>query len=37
MRADVMDRFILPRPLWAIGWLCTIAMAVAVVIMFATW
>ncbi len=37
MRADVMGRFVLPRPLWAIGWLCTVTMAVAVAIMFATW
>ncbi len=37
MRRDVMGRFVLPRPLWAMGWLCTGTMAVAVVIMFATW
>jgi Mn2+/Fe2+ NRAMP family transporter len=37
MRADVMGRFVLPRPLWAMGWLCTLAMAVAVGSMFATW
>ncbi len=37
MRPDVMGRFTLPRPLWAIGWLCTLTMAVAVGIMFATW
>jgi NRAMP (natural resistance-associated macrophage protein)-like metal ion transporter len=37
MRPDVMDRFVLPRPLWAMGWLCTATMAVAVAIMFATW
>ena len=37
MRRDVMGRFVLPRPLWAMGWLCTAAMAVAVGIMFATW
>ena len=37
MRQDVMGRFILPRPLWAMGWVCTLAMAVAVAIMFATW
>ena len=35
MRHDVMGRFVLPRALWAMGWLCTGAMAVA--IMFATW
>jgi len=29
--------FTLPRWLWAIGWLSTAAMAVAVVTMFATW
>ena len=33
----VMGRFTLPRPLWAMGWLSTTAMAVAVVAMFATW
>ncbi len=37
MRPDVMGRFVLPRPLWAMGWLCTLVMAVAVGIMFATW
>ena len=37
MRRDVMGRFVLPRPLWAMGWLCTAVMAVAVGIMFATW
>jgi NRAMP (natural resistance-associated macrophage protein)-like metal ion transporter len=37
MRADVMGRFILPRPLWAMGWICTVVMTVAVAIMFATW
>ncbi len=37
MRRDVMGRFVLPRALWAIGWLCTGVMAVAVAIMFATW
>ena len=37
MREDVMGRFVLPRPLWAMGWLCTITMAGAVAIMFATW
>jgi Mn2+/Fe2+ NRAMP family transporter len=37
MQKKVMGPFTLPRPLWAMGWLCTIAMAVAVVIMFATW
>ncbi len=37
MRPDVMGNFVLPRPLWAMGWLCTAAMAVAVAIMFATW
>ncbi len=34
---NVMGRFVLPRALWAMGWLCTVTMAVAVVIMFATW
>ena len=37
MRRDVMGAFVLPRPLWAMGWLCTVTMAVAVGIMFATW
>jgi NRAMP (natural resistance-associated macrophage protein)-like metal ion transporter len=37
MRSDVMGGFVLPRPLWAMGWLCTGTMAVAVAIMFATW
>jgi Mn2+/Fe2+ NRAMP family transporter len=37
MRSDVMGSFVLPRPLWAMGWLCTGTMAVAVAIMFATW
>jgi Mn2+/Fe2+ NRAMP family transporter len=37
MRQDVMGRFVLPRVLWAMGWLCTGVMAVAVAIMFATW
>jgi NRAMP (natural resistance-associated macrophage protein)-like metal ion transporter len=37
MRRDVMGRFVLPRALWAMGWLCTGAMTVAVAIMFATW
>ena len=37
MRQDVMGLFVLPRALWAMGWLCTGAMAAAVAIMFATW
>jgi NRAMP (natural resistance-associated macrophage protein)-like metal ion transporter len=37
MRRDVIGRFVLPRTLWAMGWLCTATMAVAVGIMFATW
>jgi len=37
MRPDVMGRFVLPRALWAMGWLCTVTMAVVVAIMFATW
>ena len=37
MRRDVMGRFVLPRLLWAMGWLCTGTMAVVVAIMFATW
>ena len=37
MQKKVMGAFTLPRPLWAMGWLCTGAMAAAVAIMFATW
>jgi NRAMP (natural resistance-associated macrophage protein)-like metal ion transporter len=37
MQPRVMGPFTLPRPLWAIGWLSTAAMALAVAIMFATW
>jgi NRAMP (natural resistance-associated macrophage protein)-like metal ion transporter len=37
MRPQVMGRFTLPRWLWAIGWLSTAAMAVAVVMMFVNW
>ena len=37
MRRDVMGGFVLPRPLWVMGWLCTGAMTVAVALMFATW
>jgi NRAMP (natural resistance-associated macrophage protein)-like metal ion transporter len=36
MQPRVMGRFTLPRPLWAVGWLSTAAMAVAVAVMFAT-
>ena len=37
MQPRVMGAFILPRPLWAIGWLTTGVMAAAVAAMFATW
>ena len=37
MQKQVMGGFTLPRLLWAIGWLSTGAMAVAVAAMFATW
>ncbi len=37
MNPKVMGQFTLPPVLWALGWLCTIVMAVAVAIMFATW
>jgi len=37
MQPKVMGPFILPRPLWAMGWLTTGVMAVAVTAMFATW
>jgi Mn2+/Fe2+ NRAMP family transporter len=33
----VMGAFTVPRPLWAMGWLSTAAMAVAVAAMFLTW
>jgi NRAMP (natural resistance-associated macrophage protein)-like metal ion transporter len=33
----VMGAFVVPRPLWAMGWLSTVVMAAAVVAMFATW
>jgi hypothetical protein len=36
MRRKVMGRFILSRPLWAMGWLSTAAMAAAVIAMFLT-
>ena len=36
MQPKVMGQFVLPRPLWAMGWLCTAVMAVAVTIMFVT-
>jgi Mn2+/Fe2+ NRAMP family transporter len=37
MAPKVMGPFVLPRPLWAMGWLCTATMAAAVGIMFWTW
>jgi Mn2+/Fe2+ NRAMP family transporter len=37
MRQDVMGDFVLPRALWAMGWLSTATMAVVVAIMLATW
>jgi NRAMP (natural resistance-associated macrophage protein)-like metal ion transporter len=37
MQPKVMGTFTLPRPLWAMGWLCTAAMTIAVAIMFITW
>jgi NRAMP (natural resistance-associated macrophage protein)-like metal ion transporter len=37
MQKRVMGPFTLPRALWTMGWLCTAAMTIAVVIMFATW
>ena len=36
MRRDIMGEFTLPRPLWAVGWLSTAVMALAVAAMFAT-
>jgi NRAMP (natural resistance-associated macrophage protein)-like metal ion transporter len=37
MQPKVMGRFVLPRALQTMGWLCTGVMAVAVAVMFATW
>jgi Mn2+/Fe2+ NRAMP family transporter len=37
MRQDVMGRFVLPRALWALGWLSAGTMVVVVAITFATW
>jgi NRAMP (natural resistance-associated macrophage protein)-like metal ion transporter len=37
MAPKVMGSFVLPRPLWVMGWLSTLVMGAAVVIMFATW
>ena len=37
MAPKVMGQFVLPRALWAMGWLCTGTMALAVGIMFWTW
>ena len=37
MRRDVMGDFTLPRALWSVGWLSTAVMALAVLVMFATW
>jgi Mn2+/Fe2+ NRAMP family transporter len=37
MQERIMGKFTLPRLLWAMGWLSTAVMAVAVAIMFATW
>jgi Mn2+/Fe2+ NRAMP family transporter len=37
MNRKVMGGFTLPRPLWLMGWLSTLAMAASVAIMFATW
>ena len=37
MQRSVMGPFILPRLLWAIGWLSTLAMTAAVTGMFVTW
>jgi NRAMP (natural resistance-associated macrophage protein)-like metal ion transporter len=37
MRPQVMGEFILPRPLWTMGWLSTAVMAFTVATMFATW
>ncbi len=37
MAPKVMGRFILPWPLWVMGWLCTLTMTAAVGIMVWTW
>ncbi|MFZ2005958.1 MAG: Nramp family divalent metal transporter [Stellaceae bacterium] len=37
VQPKVMGEFTLPRALWAMGWLCTAVMTIAVVTMFATW
>jgi NRAMP (natural resistance-associated macrophage protein)-like metal ion transporter len=37
MQPRVMGAFVLPKPLWAMGWLTTGVMAAAVAAMFATW
>jgi NRAMP (natural resistance-associated macrophage protein)-like metal ion transporter len=37
MQRQVMGAFTLPRLLWAMGWLSTVAMTVAVTAMFLTW
>jgi NRAMP (natural resistance-associated macrophage protein)-like metal ion transporter len=37
MQPKVMGKFVLPRALQAMGWLCTGTMAAAVAIMFSTW
>jgi len=36
MQKRVIGGFTLPRPLWAMGWICTATMTVSVVAMFAT-
>jgi len=37
MRREVMAIFSLPRPLWAMGWMCTGAMTAAVGALLLTW
>jgi Mn2+/Fe2+ NRAMP family transporter len=37
MQRQVMGSFTLPRSLWAMGWLSTASMAIAVAAMFVTW
>jgi Mn2+/Fe2+ NRAMP family transporter len=37
MQRRVMGPFVLPRPLWAVGWLSTAATGAAVAAMFLTW
>ena len=37
VRKDVMGRFVITRRLKILGWIATAVMAIAVLVMFATW